>query len=500
MQINIDNTNVAERIVYNTFRIDNILTSQVDICTFTIRCVSTDIYRPNMGQEIIVLDDSGTRIFAGVITRRTQNSPSFGVIEYAIECTDYTKILDQKLVATTYENMTVEDIIANLIATYTTDFTTTQVSCMITISYIQFAYLPISECLKQLADLVGFDWYVDYTKDVYFQTPSANTAPVEIQDDNGTYADGTLIIRDDNSQLRTAIVVRGGEYLGSQFTASAKADGHDVTFKLPYKYTDFGIRVNGKKQTIGVDYIDDPATFSALFNFEEKIVRWRDDNKPVANDTLSFSGKPNLPVIVKYSDPIAVAAIFSAEGYGDGKYEYLINDSTINSQVGARQRAAAEIQTYGATLSEGEFETETPGFLAGQRVLINSVSRNINQEFVVNKVTTTMKTPTSFIYKISLINTKTMDYLAILKKLLYKDRSKIDLSQTEQLDLIESEAETVTIGDAVFTADHNMQNETVTMNETFTAQSLNFPVVFVLGPFLPTGFKRVFITNGSKLS
>ena len=404
--------------------------------------------------------------------------------------------------ADVYEDMTVGEIITDLISLYVTDFTTTQVSCSITVSYIQFTYMPLSECIKQLADLVGYDWYVDYNRDIYFASPASAPAPVDILDNNGSHTDGSLIIRDDNSQLRTSIIVRGGEYLGTEFTASALADGKDVTFKLPYKYTDFKIRKNGVVQTVGIDYIDDPLNFDALYNFSEKLVRWRSDNKPALNSTLSFAGKPHLPVIIKYSDPVAIAAIFSAEGFGDGEYEYLINDQNINSQVGARQRAAAEVATYGETLSEGEFESDTAGFLAGQRVLINSTKRNINQYFVINKVITTMKTPTTFEYKISLITTKTMDYLAILKKMLLRDSKAIILNQNELLDLIQGVTETMTIVDSLASSDiaDATSTETMTFGEVMTAQALNYAVQFVLGPLSPpSGTSRVFILDGSRL-
>lgn len=503
MQVTIGGEDITDRIPYESFRIDNILTQQVDRCTFKIRNLKSDIYRPHVGEEVIVLDDDGvTKIFGGVITRRTDSSPAFGLVEYNVDCSDYTRLLDQKLVADTYEDMTVGEIIDDLITNYApTGFTTTQVDCDITVSYVQFKYEPVSACLKQLADRVGYDWYVDYDMDLYFQSPSANDAPFEITDTNGNADQASLVIRRDNSQLRTSIIVRGGEYLGTQFTASAKADGKDVTFKLPYKYSDFKIRKNGVTQTLGIDYIDDPLSFDALYNFQEKVVRWRSDNKPAADSTLSFSGKPHLPVIIKFKDPVAVAAIFSAEGFGDGEYEYVIIDKSINNQVSARERAAAEINTYGETLSEGEFETETAGLTAGMRIHITSVARNIDEYFIVNKVTVWMPRPDAMKYRVSLVTTKTMDYISILKKLILRDNKTIDLNADEQLDVIESMVETLTLSDMLSTfTSHNPQAETITMTETFTAQSENWPVVWALGPQAPSGFKRQFILDGSFLS
>jgi len=483
MQLTIKGVDKTNSILYQSLKIDNILTKQIDRCTFSLRFPVASLYTPTMGAEVIVLDDSAVRIFAGVITRLIRKSPNYGVVEYDVECADYTRLLDSKLVADTYTNMTVAQIITALWASYApSGFTTTQVVCPTVVSYIQFQYLPLSECLSQLAKLSQCDWYVDYNKDLWFNTATSNAAPFSVTDTNGNAEDGTLVIRDDNSQIRTSIIVRGGEYTGTQFTSSALADGLDLSFRLPYKYTDFMIRVNGVVQNLGIDGIDDPASYDALYNFNEKIVKWKASTKPVQGATLSFSGKPNLPVIVRYTDPAAALAIYSAEGIGDGQYDYLISDTSIKSQTAARARAAAEINTYGDTLSEGEFNTMTSGLKAGMRILINSASRGLNSYYVINKVTTTMITPSTFRYQVSLITTKTFDYIAILKKLLYKENELINMNQNDLLDLVTSRA------------------DSFTMAETFTAQSKNWPVVFAVGTQHYSGFKRPFILDGSPLA
>lgn len=499
--ITIGGEDVTGYVVWNSLRIENILTKQVDRCTFTIRSYVGHSYNPIVGRQVLI-DDSGTRVFGGVIVRRTEESPSIGIIEYDVECQDFTRILDQHLVAETYEDMTIDAIIDDLVANWLpSGFTATQVDAATSIDYIQFKYEPVTECLRQLAELGGYDWYVDYYKDIYFKLPTATNAPFDLTDTSGTYVNKTLIIRRDNSQMRNSILVRGGEYEGTKFTASMRADGKQVVFNLPYKYHEFSASLTGNPLTIGIDYIDNPDSFHALYNFNEKILRFKEANKPNQNATLSFAGKPLLPVVVRVRDTIAIADTLSAEGQGDGEYEYLVVDKSINTQVAARERAAAEMRTYGETLSEGEFQTETSGLKAGQRILVNSTLRSINEYFVINKVVRTMKDPTTMIYKVSLVTTKTMNYISILKKLLLAENKKIVITDDELLNLTENLTETITITDTVSTGQpHNRATETISLSETFTEQSLNWPVQFVLGPYAPpTGFKRVFILGASRL-
>lgn len=486
-------------VVWNSLRIDNILTKQVDRCSFKIR--NTHGFVPQVGREVIITDN-GTRVFGGIIVRRSQESPAFGIIEFLIECTDYTRALDQHLVAEVYNNTSIEDIIADLLANWApAGFTGTQVDAPTIIDAIQFKYEPVSTCLEQLANIVGADWYVDYYKDLFFKDPAVNSAPVDIEDGNGTYANDTLVIRRDNSQVRNSIIVRGGEYLGTEFTASVRMDGKQITVPLPYRYQDFKATLTGHPLNLGIDYIDSPDAHDALYNFEEKILRFKESDRPNQNATLSFAGKPYLPVIVKVKDQTAINSIFSAEQQGDGRYEYLVTDKSITSKQAARDRAYAEIRTYGETLSEGEFETETSGLRAGQQIRINSVARNVDEFFVINKVTSVCKTPTDgMYYRISLITTKTMNFISIMKKLLLAETKKIEINANEVLDLVEAANEVINIEDQITTSVvHNPQAEVINIADSVTAQTPNYAPVYVLGPQAPSLTKRQFILNGSKL-
>jgi len=472
----VDRTNL---VLVESLRIDSILTKQVDRCTFKIR--NTIGFVPAVGREVIITDN-GTRVFGGVIVRRTESAPVQGTVEFSVECSDYTRILDQHLVAKTYNNTTVGAVVVDLITTYApTGFTTTEVDCAVPITSIQFKYEPISACLEQLANIAQADWYVDYYKDIFFKDPVSNSAPFDVEDSTGVYATGSLIVRRDSSQLRNSIIVRGGEYLGTEFTAEIVADGSQITFGLPYKYQDFEATLTGYPLNLGIDYLNNADDYDALYNFQEKILRFKDTDKPTAGSVLRYSGKPYLPVIVKVKDQSLVNTVYSAEALGDGTYEYLVIDKSITTKEAARERALAEIYTYGQTVSEGEFVTETSGLRAGQRILINSASRNINEYFIINKITSQMKSFDSLYYSVSLITTKTMDFIGIMKKLLLAETKKIEISADEILDLVEVASDEIGIADTV------------------TAQ-LNYALDYRLAPQAVTGNLRPFTLDGSTLS
>lgn len=478
IQVIINGVDRTKQVSANTIQIQNILTRKRDTCDFQMVNRESDPFTPVVGMEVIVYLSS-TKVFGGVITELEQ-SADVSII-WKVSCTDYTRLLDRRLVPDTFSNQTVNQIIASLQTNYfPAGFTITNVDCPTVIKYISFNYLPLSKCIEQLAELTDYDYYIDYDKDLHFFKADNNPASTDVMDSNGTYVRDSLIIRKDNSQVRNSIIVRGGEYLGSTFTSVIQCNGVDTIYPLGYKYNNFKATLTGQPLNLGIDYLNPPENYDAMYNFNEKIIRFRDSRKPNDGADLRVSGQPYLPVIVKAKSPIDISTMSAQEG-GDGIYEFLIVDKSIDSKEGARQRAYAEMKTYATTLTEGEFETLTTGLRAGQKILVNSTSRGINDYYIINKVTLAQFDYQSFSYKISLITTKSFDLVDFLSRLLQGENKKIEINVDEVIDLVEN------------------VNEAITMTETFTAQSLNYEVEFVAGPQLPTGTKRVFCVNGSRL-
>ena len=60
--------------------------------------------------------------------------------------------------------------------------------------------------------------------------------------------------------------------------------------------------------------------------------------------------------------------------------------------------------------------------------------------------------------------------------------------------------EIMTAGDEIaIDTDNTLEPETTTIQETLTPQALNYAVEFVAGAQIPSGTKRVFICDGSRL-
>jgi len=504
LKVWINEIDKTKYISQNGFQITNILTSQVDKCRFQIRKVEGSDrmdYAPTIGQDIQITYQF-EKIFGGVITRVNKYLDTTGILVYDCECEDYTKFLDRKLVAGTYENQSVNDIISNINDTYLTDFTINNVNCTSIVDFIAFNYITVSKALAKLADLVHFDWYVDYDKGIHFCSKTDNSAPFDLLDTDGSYNINTLKIKQDNSQVRNSIYVRGGEYLADTFTTEIKADGIQNIYHIPYKYKDLSCTLSGQPLSVGLDYIDSANDYDVLWSYQEKILKWKDADKPSNAAIIRVGGKPYLPVRLKTKNTVSINTMADLEG-GDGEYEFIIIDNSIKTKQGALERAQSELNNYKNTLTEGQFQTYNDGLKAGQKIRINSPLYDIDEDYLINQVSIGMWTPTKLIYNIKIVSTKTYGLIEFLQDLLLIDNKRITNigANVETVDLIaDTSLESISIADTMTVAFNHPQYETTTLNETFTAQSLDYPVQFVLGPYTPTGYKRVFVIQGSRLA
>jgi hypothetical protein len=317
------------------------------------------------------------------------------------------------------------------------------------------------------------------------------------------YKRDSLVIRKDNRQVKNVIYVRGGEYLGDTLTATYISDGQQNVVPLTYKYdpNDIQVFVTGTQWNLGQEPTETPEVYDLLWNNEARLIRFhRAEKLPSNGSDMNVIGKPYLPVIVKVKDSYAVEWCQSVEG-GTGEHEYLIVDKSIITKEAARERARAELLAYARSISDGEFVSYTHGFKAGQKIRVNSSNLGIDEYFVINKVSIKMFTPTTPMYSISLVSTRTFGIIDFLNKLLNKDRITVDINPNEITDTVESVDDELSLTETVeLSTSHNAMSDSLTLTEVVTVQTLNYGIKFVYGPQTPSGVNRIFILNGSRLA
>lgn len=393
--ITIAGTDRTADIKIEEFSIEQVLTSAEDNCTFTVKSGS----KPTAGQEIVVTD-GGVRFFAGIIDVVQDDPRAPSVTFYKCQARDYTYSLDKKLVVETYANQAADLIVKDILTKYGTGFTSVNVKTGApTVEEIVFDYKRPSECLKELCDYVGWDWYVDYNKDVWFFNPSSLAALAPVTVESGT--DVRNLKHDIETEgLRNRVYVRGGTMLSDPWTYSVNADGVTRTWLLPHKPHSISLTVGGTAKTVGIENIDTESTKDYLMNYQEKYVRASSQTTtPASGTTMAFTYEYDIDVITMVEDITSQKAVADTQG-GDGAYEHAIVDDSLTTIDAAEAAGNADLREHANPRVKGSFETEINGWAPGQLIAINLPSRGITGTFLVQKVTLTPTTASLWTYRV----------------------------------------------------------------------------------------------------
>jgi hypothetical protein len=385
---------------------DNI-NEQRDILSFQLVNPS---FTPVINQEV-ELDIDGTKEFGGVIVEVEKSIKHGQMKVYNVMCGDYAQFLNRKLVLERYDNKTIDYIIDDIVSTYASDFTITNVNCPIQIKSMVFNRTTMTEALDKMAKAVGYSWYVDYDKDIHFFERNQNPAPFIITDTNGNYLQNTLFIRDDISQIRNVVVIRGSEERAIERTETYIADGDQVMFPTANKFAEIPVvNIESTTMIVGTDYLTSEENADCFWSYGEKYIRFKDDTKPADGETVSFTGIPLFPIIVKVIHPVSIAEY--------GTYEFFKEDKSIKSREEALDYAQAQLSSYSDGIIEGGFETDQTGLRSGQIIRINSDLLGVNERFLIQRVHFRMLAKDKGIWTASLATLRTIGIIQVLQDLL----------------------------------------------------------------------------------
>lgn len=381
-EILIDSIDRTSDIAIDSLVKEDSINEQKDTLRFQVKKYGSLGFVPEMNQEVVMNID-GEKEYGGVIINIEKSIQAGRMVVYNVICSDYSQYLNRLLVLERYDNKTVDLIISDIIGAYASDFATTSVNCAIEIKTTVFNRLTISECLEKLAKTVGYSWYVDYDKVIHFFPKNENEAPFQITDTNGKYLQDTLKIKDDLSQLRNKVTIRGGEERALERTEYVVVLDDRLTYPLGNKFAEKPVVdiVTGPMhdiQLVGIDYLDKEEDFDCFWNFNEKYIRFKEDTKPNPNDTVEVTGLPLFPIIVKIPEPVSIAKY--------GIYEFFKEDKSITSRAEALKYAQAQLTAYKDGVIEGSFNTDNSGLRSGQVITINSTLLGIDESFLIQRV------------------------------------------------------------------------------------------------------------------
>lgn len=358
--------------------------------TFTLNIeLAGELPRPTESQEILWVVDN-VREFGGVIQSVLEIDLGTS-LQYQVSAVSYERWLDRHLVVNYYEQLTADQMIKNIIGSFTHGFTTNNVQPSYTIPPLFFNYVRVSDAIKQIADQIEWGWYVDYYKDVHFFPIEKFVSPLP---NNSLYADGNtdtsfwgdLQLTEDGSQKKTRIYLKGFKArVGTPVTLNFNGDGQATQFSLGYKPSyhkgDITVTVGGTAYKVVRDVADGtPGQGSsagvAYINYYQHFVRFA--TAPAAGTVVTVQMYYLSDTILMRQNPRAaqIAAQRDGDGY-DGRYEYAHTDPALtNSTIDAANAKGDQLlYQYAYPQLQAEFTSFQRGWRSGQYFYLRSNRR-----------------------------------------------------------------------------------------------------------------------------
>lgn len=478
LTIKVNDIDRSNYVSWDSFRKDDILNSQADSLSFETKQYGDKNWRPEIGDEVEVFDGL-EKIFGGAIIKTEIRTQAL-LIKYSVSIKDWTHYLDRVLVVDKFENTTIGEIIEYINTNYLSGFTINHVSCPVQISSISFNRFPVSKCLQQLAEQINYSWYVDYDKDIHFFSKNSEPAPFNLSDDGGNYIFSSLKIKDDISQMRNRVFIRGGEMEGNQRIETSIGDGTKLTFPLGHKFAKKPtVTVGGVTKTVGKDFLDKDEDFDCLWDYNQKYIRFV--SAPANGAAIAVVGIPLIPIIVQVQDDASISKY--------GVYEFSKIDTTISSKEQAKQYAIAQLESYANKIQEAEFSTYQSGLRSGQIINIQSDLRGINEDFIIQRVSLSMRSQHDGMWNVQLATLRTMGVIDFLQKLILSQDKKIKVAENEVLEKYYTDNQTVRVTEEITLKVKEQDYQTVEVEESIEKDPFGdgVPPNFVLAPHFPEG-------------
>jgi len=474
----------SDQVEWPSFKKVEVLSKEPDVLEFRLRLYPTKTFRPSLNDEVIVELDS-ERIFGGTIVE-TEERVDGKLTFLRVICKDFTYTLDRQLVTRRYEAFgTADDIIDDIVSSFVeAGFTTNNVNAPVTVDDINFNHFYVSDALQKLADYIGFEWFVDYFKDINFFSREQTSAPFNLNDISGDFNWNSLQNNEHIHQLRNKITVRGGTLTGNERTRPYVADGTQKIFYVGISHINMTVEKNSVAQTLGKEGVDDDdVSIAVLYNPNSGHIAFK--VAPSNGDTVDITSSPSFPLIKVFKDNTSISQF--------GEFEMVIVDKTIKSSEAATLRARAELIKWADEIRELTFETHTDGLRIGQLMNVNLPSRNINRNYIVNRINvSTRSAEGDMLYEVSLLASERITFIDILSDLLInRPNIEIAILEDEIIDLVEGFSEEIDFQESfvatVFPRAIPTFAEIITYGGDINSFRINpfNPPIFVAGPTFP---------------
>ncbi len=453
-------TDISNSVDWKSLDVVNVLTKENGSCKFNVNLGvgQSGITVPAIGDTIEVYDPSGI-IFGGTVTEVESTIRGLYMMN-AITASDWGYVFDGVLVKKNYSGVDPHDIVVDIVTNFCAGkgFTTNHVQYgNFTVPTIQFNYQQPTKCLESLARLIGWDWYIDPSKDVHFflgdvadAVGDAGPAPITVDPTSAEIQWNSLDVDLNMQNMQNSVYVIGGSRI-TMFTSattldSYKTDGIQQSFPTAYAYTESTIQVTlgGVPQTIGIlNQVTDPTTVDVIYAPSDRNIQFT-HGAPSAGETVLIWGWAEVPIIAHASDSASIASY--------NEYQGVIVDSKITSVPEAQARATAQILLFGHPVYDVKVNTLVTGCRLGQAITVNLPAFGINKQLVIKRIEAVGYVPGAngmLQYQLECIGSDNVTFVDLMSTILQKEAAQSLPDSSTVTENLESISESLTLGETV---------------------------------------------------
>ena len=477
--------------LFTTLQITRAYNGKDQTCSFQTRDALNEF------DELIVEDDYGTRLFAGIVEKPTIDKTSNLTVR-SIVVSGYKRIFDRARLNTHYVNQTLAYIVTDIVTNKCPDFTLGHIDASIGTASVTFNYEAPSDAIRKLCDALGYVFEITFNKVVNVY-PQETTPAAQVLDD-ATPNRRSLKFTVDTSNYCNSVIVRGGTYPSTNQTFSFKGDGAMRQFPTPYApSTVVSITVNGVDQgTVTLQTGSEVIPTAWGYNPSAGNVLCGTATTPISTDTVVVTYQYLVPLRVRRDSIAAIAKMRQLFPETDGIFQRVVNEKTYTDYNTAAGRCDQELQTYSNPVVDGSFITRENAFNPGDVVSIN-VSEFTGTAVVMNVQSKNLG-GNLFEHTVKL-SSVLFDVVDFMRKLLDATKAKIDdaedVEQLYDMQEVIDVTETVTVSTNLHRESPNVSVHDENYNVKNTAK------LYVLGPYFPSSYtdtKRQFCLGGGLLS
>lgn len=217
---------------------------------------------------------------------------------------------------------------------------------------------------------------IDNNTSTHTAAVGTNTTNIKIVG-HGLSTGDHVINRTRSNAVRQITVVDADNFTVQ--TVTSQTSGDTITF--------FSVSA-----TLGVENLDDEASFDYLSNYQAQSIRASSQTGTLpATSYIRIKFKQKFQIQVQYSDGGSISAL-QAAGIGDGIFDLApITDNSIQDPATAFKLAQAQVDNFKNPIISGQFQTDWDGLKAGQIIHIQDSWRGMNEDVLIQTVRSVQK-------------------------------------------------------------------------------------------------------------